>query len=1310
MATPDRDSSLSGEISVRRHTNLPPPKAFDGTAEQWPRWKARFQRYHLCSGLAQRPDREQVSTLLYAMGDVADNILAIIQLDETAITYVEAVYQLDLYFNSRKNLIFARAKFNKRVQHPGESVDTFIQDLHKLADDCSYLSLTDELIRDRIVVGVRDDDLSKQMQAKQDLTLQEAIRLSRQAEARSESQNLLRPRVDQIKSQRVAKIKLPANRAQKAASHMPTNKKCGYCGKTPHKREVCPARMATCHKCSKKGHYSSVCRSSSNTIREIEAEPTDNFLGTVQDVGEVTPWTVVLHIDGHPESFKLDTGAAVSVVGDHYVGERLLQQNDRILKGPGDTPLHVMGSFEANLSYKDRSIQETLYVIRGQHHALLSGSACLKLGLVARLHSLSKQPDFTKEFPAIFKGLGKLREPYTIKLRPDAQPVSIYTARRVAHPLLSKVKMEIDKMLDEGVISPVEEPTEWCSGIVVVPKADAKSVRICIDLTALNKAVLREVHPLCSVDEDLARLSGSTIFTKLDARSGFWQMPLDPESRLLTTFLTPFGRYCMNRLPFGISSAPEIFQRRMSKILHDIEGVICHMDDILVYAPTQSTHDERVRAVLQRLQEAGLTLNEKCEFSRTSVRFLGHIIDGQGIHADPAKLEGIVKFPPPTNVTELQRFLGMINQLAKFAPELASKTEPLRQLLKKESLWLWGDSQQKSFEQIKASLTSTPALAHYSPERDTIIAADASNAGLGAVLLQIQADGSRRPVSFISRSLTPAEKNYAVIEKEALAATWASERYSEYILGAQYTIETDHKPLVPLLVSKELHKLPPRIQRFRLRLMRFNPNVVHVPGKQQITADALSRAPARGPSEADVAFVDDISAMAQQTLESLPASSSKLQDIITQQKADPELIEVRSYCRKGWPAFMPQNPLIQQYWANQRYLTIIDDLLLYNDRIVVPRDMRLEILDKLHESHLGITKCRALAQTSVWWPNMSSQIEDMVKKCSLCAKSRPTTREPLLPSSFPDRPWSRVAMDLFDLHGKTYLLVVDYHSRWPEIRLLNHQTSGAIISRLKSIFATHGIPDVVVSDNGPQFASSEFQNFTKEFCFTHTTSSPRYPQANGEAERAVQTIKGLLRKASDPYIALLLYRATPLQNGLAPCQLLMGRRLNTKLPSLDQSLRPQIPNVPLLQEKEQRYRENQRQYYNKRHAASPSPELNAGDAVHIKDLDRPGIVATQHHNPRSYVVNTDQGVVRRNRTHLVSTPTPNQPLSLSGHTTTESDESTKVPAKHRRLTSTSGHGQVPTAGLNQQPISMRPANSPYTTRSGRTVCKPARFR
>ena len=401
-------------------------------------------------------------------------------------------------------------------------------------------------------------------------------------------------------------------------------------------------------------------------------------------------------------------------------------------------------------------------------------------------------------------------------------------------------------------------------------------------------------------------------------------------------------------------------------------------------------------------------------------------------------------------MTELQRFLGMTNQLAKFVPSLATMTAPLRSLLGKNSSWLWGEPQEAAFNQIKQLLTSTEILAHYDPAKDTIIAVDASNDGIGAVLLQKQGDGSRRPVCFISRSLSDAEKHYAVIEKEALAVTWASERLEEYILGIHYTTETDHKPLVPLLNTKDIAKMPPRIQRFRLRLMCYNYNVKHVEGKTQTTADALSRAPVLEPDKAAINLLTDVSVHAEKCIKTLPASSRKIQEIKEVQHSDPETAKVIQYCKSGWPDFIPDLPLMKQYWENRHHLTVIDDLLLFDDRIVIPSALRLGI-QRLHEGHQGITKTKALASTCVWWPYISSQIKTMVNKCATCAIHRPERREPLLPSSFPDRPWSRLAMDLFELKGKTYLIIVDYFSRWIELRLLEKLNSKTTITQIKSV-------------------------------------------------------------------------------------------------------------------------------------------------------------------------------------------------------------------------------------------------------------------
>ena len=338
--------------------------------------------------------------------------------------------------------------------------------------------------------------------------------------------------------------------------------------------------------------------------------------------------------------------------------------------------------FQANLSYRRRKVTEPVYVVPDQTCPLLSRNACVALGLISCTDEgigdvTTQHADFKTEFPSLFTGLGKVKTEVHITLQPDAKPFCIYTPRKIPYPLLPKVKQELDSMLERGVISPVTAPTAWCSALVPVPKPSG-DVRLCVDLTQLNRAVQIEIHPMPSADESLAKLGKSCYFTKLDANSRFWQLPLDEKSKLLTTFVTPFVRYCFNCLPFGISSAPEIFQRTMSEILNGVEGVICQMDDVLVHGANQEEHDRRVRATLHRLQEAGITLNiEKCQFFKTSVKFLGSIIDEEGIHADPTKTKAISEFPPPQNAKDLQRFMGMVNHLGKFVPQLAEKSEPL---------------------------------------------------------------------------------------------------------------------------------------------------------------------------------------------------------------------------------------------------------------------------------------------------------------------------------------------------------------------------------------------------------------------------------------------------------------------------------------------------------------------------------------------------------------------------------------------------------------------------------------------------------
>ena len=301
--------------------------------------------------------------------------------------------------------------------------------------------------------------------------------------------------------------------------------------------------------------------------------------------------------------------------------------------------------------------------------------------------------------------------------------------------------------------------------------------------------------------------------------------------------------------------------------------------------------------------------------------------------------------------------------------------------------------------------------------------------------------------------------------------------------------------------------------------------------------------------------------------------------------------------------------------------------------------MRLEMLDLLHDGHFGIQRMRERAIRSVYWPGISAQIAEMVKNCRICAKNKPERAEPLKPTPLPDRPWKKVGADLFQIRGSNYLVVVDYYSRYIEMAKLDRNTTSSnVIIHLKSIFARHGIPEVLVSDNGPQLVNKEMDTFSMEYNFVHVTSSPRFAQSNGAAEAAVKRCKQLIEKSSDPYRAILAYRTTPIHNGYSPAELCMGRQLRSTLPVAPHLL--DIKNEdPTIRVKEEKYKSTMKMHYDLRHNAKELPTLNPGDNVIIRDNNKEAIVEKPAENsPRSTVVKTPERAFRRNRRSLIKLP------------------------------------------------------------------------
>ncbi len=395
-----------------------------------------------------------------------------------------------------------------------------------------------------------------------------------------------------------------------------------------------------------------------------------------------------------------------------------------------------------------------------------------------------------------------------------------------------------------------------------------------------------------------------------------------------------------------------------------------------------------------------------------------------------------------------------------------------------------------------------------------------------------------------------------------------------------------------------------------------------------------------------MAFQDEVEAYQSLITTTLPASSATLEQYRDAQSKDPVCTTVAEYCRRGWPNKSSISPTFKPYWEVRGELIISNHLLLRGKRIVIPEPLQHDVLTKIHQGHQGIQRCRLRASTSVWWPGISRQIQETVQKCPECVKFSQPHKEPLIASSLPDYPWQRLGSDLFHLNGETYLLVVDYYSRFPEIAQLSSTTSSDVIAALQSIFARHGIPEELRSDNGPQYDSLEMGEFVSSHNFKHITSSPHYPQSSGLAERTVKTVKELLKKSEDPFTALLTYRATPFPwCGLSPAELLMGRRIRSGLPQLTECYLPSWPYLRRFRALNQKFKKQQEHYYNQRHRTRPLPPIPDDTPVWIRTGSRQtlGDTLSRAETPRSYITTTPTGEVRRNRQHLV--PVENGPTT-----------------------------------------------------------------
>ena len=522
---------------------LQPPNRFNfREPEEWPRWKRRFEQFRVASGLKTEDPEKQVSTLLYCLGEEAEAVLESTNInDDERKVYDTVLKKFDDFFRIRKNVIYERACFNCRNQLQGETAEQYIMALYALADNCDYGTMKEELIRDRLVVGIVNDELSRKLQLMSALTLEMAKKEIRQHEAVHEQQQALKnaggPGTSadgNLEAAAVFRPKHPAanqrpsqHSGAKQTQHVqnsnrgrpsPKGRTCTRCGRGQHPKERCPARSAVCFRCERTGHYSKCCYSKTVAAITTELDTTSfmdtSFLDTMSG-GQEKAWFTNIKLKGTDIAFKLDTGAEMTAItSDAYLllGKPQLNAADRLLCGPSRHPLSVLGKFECDLAIKGKVTKQDIFVVKELKHNLLGLPAITALKLAVRVdctQSMDATPStttvFKERFPQVFEGLGNLGEEYDIKLKPDAKPDALYTPRHVPLPLRPKVIEELNRMEAMGIISRVDEPTPWCAGMVVVPKKSG-AICICVDLKPLNESVL--IHPLPKVDDTIIGIAG----------------------------------------------------------------------------------------------------------------------------------------------------------------------------------------------------------------------------------------------------------------------------------------------------------------------------------------------------------------------------------------------------------------------------------------------------------------------------------------------------------------------------------------------------------------------------------------------------------------------------------------------------------------------------------------------------------------------------------------------------------------------------------------------------------------------------------
>uniref|UniRef100_A0A8R1IV69 Reverse transcriptase n=1 Tax=Caenorhabditis japonica TaxID=281687 RepID=A0A8R1IV69_CAEJA len=933
---------------------------------------------------------------------------------------------------------------------------------------------------------------------------------------------------------------------------------CRKCGQMHWHSDCKVQSLPFCKSCNKTGHRTSACYRRKTThvsnaifIAHTSAEKQNRIYTNVQ-------------INGKSIKMQLDTGAEATLLNVkdwERLNKPQLSPTTINLRTATNAQIKVKGQFNCNFVLNGHHgsghchVTDTATLLGmdwiaqdSQLYKLLQGSINTVMKVAPEASTACRQTLETSlraSFPAVFEaGLGRCTKARaTLHLKENASP-AFRKARPVAYAVLPKVAHEVKRLVDQGVYTATDY-SDFAAPVVVVDKKDG-TIRLCGDYsTGLNDALETHQHPLPTAEDIFTTLNGGKYFTQIDLAEAYLQIEVEEQCKKLLTINTHLGLFYPNRLPFGVKTAPAIFQQIIDTMISGLEGVAAYMDDLVICGSTIEEHNARLHKLFKRIEEFGLRVKPaKCSFLQPEIKFLGFIISQHGRRPGPAKIAAIDQMPAPTDISQLRSFLGMVQFYGSFVKDLQNFRGPLDTLTKKDVIFQWTKNCQSAFDNIKSVLKSQLLLTHYDPRLPIIVAADASNYGIGAVITHRFPDGSEKAIFHASRTLTAAQKGYSQIEKEALGLIFAVQKFHRYIHGRKFTLRTDHKPLVAIFGSKKGIPIysSSRLQRWAIILLNYDFNIEYINTASFGQADALSR-----------------------------LIASNAQSLETEERVIAHVEAEVNAEHRGIVEALPVNS------------TAIRRATMSDRQTSAVMNTKLRLLSVDGQGHRAnrphCTDCQAAAKNPV-----------------------KTTLEPWPATS---SPFERVHIDYAGpINDTYYLVVIDAYSKWPEILPTKSITTTATITLLNPIFARYGNPRTLVSDNGTQFTSSEFTKFCTSRGIRHLRSPPFHPQSNGQAERFVDTFKRALRKlrrertTQDALQTFLMsYRSTPCTsspNQLSPAENFIGRKMYTVLDLM-------IPTHPGAQPENTTALEKMKNQFNRHHGARMKV-FAPGDSVFVKDF------------------------------------------------------------------------------------------------------------